>query len=182
MKKIAMIAVALATAAGMSTAAQAQETKSAHPYAGVQVGFHDLGIDEDAVPPLTLDDSAMIYGGYAGVDFDLGSSAIVGIEANLNLGSSAIDAEYGAAARIGYRTTNGTIIYARVGYQWVNVDVENFTGVANPPAGIDDTVDDILVGIGTDIALRDGPARIRLGVDTVSFDTIRGTAGVNFSF
>ena len=182
MKKIVIgAAVALATATAMPAAAQDTEA-SAHPYVGVQVGYHNLGVDEDDFAPLDVDDTGLIYGAYLGVDFNVGTGAVIGAEANFNLGNGPIDSEYGAAARIGYRTANGTVIFVRGGYQWVNLDVEGLTGVANPPAGIDDTDGDFLVGIGADIALGDSPARIRVAVDTISFDTMRATAGVNFAF
>ena len=172
-----------AAALGMSTAAQAQDTEAAaHPYVGVQVGYHNLGVDDDDVAPLDVDDTALIYGAYVGFDFNVGSNMVLGLEGNFNLGTSAIDSEYGAAARIGFRAGGGTIVYARAGYQWVDLDVSNFTGVPNPPAGIEDTVDDYLVGVGADIALGNGPARFRVGVDTISFDTLRATAGLNFVF
>ena len=182
MKKT-VIGAALVAAAAFATPATAQEAApGAHPYVGVQVGYHDLGLDADDFAPLDIDDSALIYGAYLGVDFDVGTAMVIGGEANFNLGNGPIDSEYGAAARIGYRAANGTIIYVRGGYQWVNFDVQGLTGVANPPAGLDDTDGDFLVGIGADIAMGDSPARIRIGVDTVSFDTLRATAGVNFAF
>ena len=181
--KNTVTAAALVAAAAFATPAAAQDAApGAHPYVGFQVGFHDLGVDADDFAPLDIDDNGLIYGAYVGVDFDIGTNAVIGVEGNFNLGTSAIDSEYGAAARIGYRAANGTIVYARVGYQWIDIDAEGLTGVPNLPGGLDDTDGDILVGIGADIAMGDSPARIRIGVDTVSFDTLRATAGVNFVF
>lgn len=179
--KTKLIAAAALAAFAVPGAALAQEAGTAHPYIGAQVGYHDLGVDSDAVAPLNIDDNALIFGGYAGVDFDVTGNIVVGAEANFNFGNSAIDNEYGAAARIGYRTANGSIVYVRGGYQWVNLDVSNLTGVANPPAGIDDTAGDYLVGVGADIATG-SRARIRVGVDTIAFDSVRPTVGVNFAF
>ena len=186
MKK-SIVTAAVAVAAASAMPAQAQDTASTiHPYFGAQVGYHDLGVPEDLAPPLTLDDSGMIYGVYGGVDFDLGSRFVAGIEGNYNLGRSAIDSEYGAAARVGFRTRTGSILFVRAGYQWVDLDVEAFTGVPNLPGGLPDTVDDFLVGGGADIVMNGDPgesqARLRIAVDTVSFDTIRGTVGINFTF
>ena len=186
MKKT-LVTIAALAAAAIAMPAQAQDTASTtHPYVGVQVGHHDVGIPEDAAPPLTLDDSGMIYGVFAGVDFDLGNRLVAGIEGNYNLGRSAIDSEYGAAARLGLRTRTGSIVFVRAGYQWVDFDIENFTGVPNLPAGLPDTADDFLVGGGLDIVMNGEPdeshARLRIAVDTISFDSLRGTAGINFAF
>ncbi|HYG29240.1 MAG TPA: outer membrane beta-barrel protein [Allosphingosinicella sp.] len=183
MNKKLLAAAAAAAFVMIPAAAHAQEgaeaPTGAQPYVGLQVGYHDLGVPSDAAPPLEIDDSALIYGGYAGVDF--GSNIVFGVEGNYNLGNGPIDSEYGVAARIGMRADNGTIIFARAGYQWVNLDLEGLTGVANPPAGIDDTVDDWLVGAGVDIATG-GRARIRVAVDTITFDSVRPTVGFNFAF
>lgn len=180
--KTSLIAAAALAAFAIPGAALAQGAGSAHPYVGAQVGYHDLGVDVDVTaPPLNIDDNALIFGAYAGVDFDIASNVVIGAEGNFNFGNSVIDNEYGVAARIGYRTANGSIVYVRGGYQWVNLDVSNFTGVPNPPAGIDDTAGDYLVGVGADIATG-SRARIRVGVDTIAFDSVRPTVGVNFAF
>lgn len=187
MKKLTFAALAAAAALGMAGTAQAQGT--AHPYAGLQVGLHNLGIDEDdfaGIPGLDIDDSALIYGAYVGVDVDVAQGAVVGIEGNFNLGNGPLDNEFGVAARIGHRTANGSVIYLRGGYQWLNIDPSGLTGVAITDAqftaaGGDDTTGDYLVGVGADIATGSA-ARIRLGVDTISFDTLRATVGVNFAF
>ena len=181
MKKFLNIMLAGAAMTALAGTAQAQESGGAHAYVGAEVGYHDLGVDRDAFPPLTLDDSAMIYGGYAGVDFDLAPHVVIGAEGNFNLGNSAIDSEYGVAGRLGYRTNGNSIIFARVGYQWVNLDVAKFTGVTNPPAGIDDTIDDVLFGVGADVALGRN-MHLRLAADTITFDSVRGTAGIGFRF
>jgi hypothetical protein len=186
MKKISFAAAA-ALAVALPGVAQAQSsTPSATPYVGAQVGLHNLGLDEDdyaAIPGLDIDDSALIYGVYGGVDFSIAPNAVIGVEGNFNLGNGPIDTEYGVAARIGYRTDNGSIFYVRGGYQWINLDPENLTGVSPLPAGVDvdDTGGDYLLGVGADIATG-GPARIRVGVDTLAFDTFRPTVGVNFAF
>lgn len=189
MKKIS-IAAAAALAIALPGVAQAQvATPSATPYAGVQVGLHNLGLDEDefaGIPGLEIDDSALIYGGYAGVDFNVARNAVIGVEGNFNLGNGPIDHEFGVAARVGYRTDNGSVIYVRGGYQWVNLDPSGLTGVdisdaAFEAAGGDDTGGDYLLGVGADIATGSG-LRFRVGVDTLAFDTLRPTVGVNFAF
>lgn len=188
--KTITFAAAAALAVALPGVAQAQDAApSATPYAGVNVGLHNLGIDEDdfvGIPGIDIDDSALIYGGYIGVDFSVAPSAVIGVEGNFNLGNGPIDSEYGIAARVGYRTTNGSVIYVRGGYQWLNIDPSGLTGVAITDAqfeaaGGDDTIGDFILGVGADISTG-GPARIRVGVDTVSFDTLRPTVGVNFTF
>ncbi len=183
-------AAAVALAAALPAAAQAQDAApGARPYVGAQVGLHDLGVDEDeftGVPGLDIDDSALIYGAYAGVDFDVARNAVLGVEGNFNLGNGPIDHEFGVAARVGYRTDSGSVFYVRGGYQWVNIDPRGLTGVdisdaAFEAAGGDDTGGDYLVGVGADIATG-GAARVRVGVDTLGFDTLRPTVGVNFAF
>lgn len=185
MKKISFAAAAAALAVALPGVAQAQETApAATPYLGVQVGLHNLGLDEDdyaAVTGLDLDDSALIYGVYGGVDFGVAPNVVVGVEGNFNLGNGPIDSEYGVAARVGYRADNGSVFYVRGGYQWVDFDLDGLTGVSPVPAGIDDDAGDYLVGVGADIATG-SRARVRLGVDTIAFDTFRPTVGVHFAF
>ena len=190
MKKVTFAALAVAAAMGVSSAAQAQDTvPGAHPYVGLQVGLHNLGIDEDdfvGIPGLDIDDSALIYGAYAGVDFDIAQGAVIGVEGNFVLGNGPIDNEFGIAARLGHRTANGSVIYVRGGYQWINIDPSGLTGLnvtdaQFEAAGGDDTIGDYLVGVGADIATGSA-ARVRVAVDTISFDTLRATVGVNFAF
>jgi hypothetical protein len=188
MKKIALLAGSAILSFGVPAAAHAQEaTSGARPFIGVQVGLHDLNVDTDDLDTNTfdIDDSAVVYGAYGGVDFDLGASAIVGVEGNFNLGNGPIDSEYGVAGRIGFKAgTSGSVIFARAGYQWVNVDGSGLLGVDESlidDGDIDDTIGDYTVGIGADIAV--GPALgLRVAVDTISFDTLRPSIGAHFRF
>lgn len=175
-----LMSVAAIMTISLPSAAQAQEESRVHPFIGAQIGHHDLGLPSDLIfpPNITLDDNGMIYGVYAGADFDIGGNFVLGAEGNFNLGNGAIDSEYGAAARFGYRTQGGTTVYGRIGYQWVDIDVIALTG--DPSAGISDTDDDLLVGVGADIAL--GKAHLRLAVDTIAFDSLRPTVGLGLSF
>jgi hypothetical protein len=168
--------------------AHAQESTSAHPYVGAQVGLHDLNVDTDGIDTggFNIDDSGLIYGAYAGVDFDLGKSAVIGVEGNFNLGNGPIDSDYGIAGRIGMRTKGGTIVFARAGYQWVNVNGAGLLGVDESlvndnELGVDDTIGDYLVGIGADIAVGKRMG-VRVAVDTISFDTLRPTVGMHLKF
>jgi outer membrane immunogenic protein len=185
MKKIALLVSAVALPFAVPGVAQAAES-SAHPYVGAQAGFHDLGVNESDIDTagFDLDDNAMIYGAYGGVDFDLGKSAVVGVEGNFNLGNGPIDSEYGVAGRIGYRTQNGTVIFARAGYQWINIDGAGLIGVDESlidDDDFDDTISDYLVGVGADIAVGKSLG-VRVAVDTVSFDTLRPSVGLHMRF
>jgi opacity protein-like surface antigen len=188
MKKIALAASAAFLSFAAPGVAFAQDAPTAHPYIGVQAGLHDLGINSDEFDDedFEIDDSGVIYGVYGGVDFDIGTSGVVGIEGNVNLGNGPIDAEYGVAGRIGFRAGTGTVIFARAGYQWVNVDGAGLLDIDedlidDEDLDIDDTIGDYVVGVGADIAV--GPsAGLRLAVDTISFDTLRPTVGVHFRF
>src|SRR3954467_10788815 len=133
MKKIALLVSAVALPLAVPSVAYAQDSgsTSAHPYVGVQAGFHDLGVNDDEIDTagFDLDDNALTYGVYGGVDFDLGKSAVIGVEGNFNLGNGPIDSEYGVAGRIGFRAKSGPVVFARAGYQWINIDGSGLIGV-----------------------------------------------------
>jgi outer membrane immunogenic protein len=188
MKKIALLVSAVALPLAVPGVAHAQEATSAHPYVGVQAGMHDLGVSDSDIDTagFDLDDNALVYGVYGGVDFDLGKSAVVGVEGNFNLGNGPIDAEYGVAGRIGYRAKGGTVIFARAGYQWINVNGAGLIGVDedlidDDDLDVSDTIGDILVGVGADIAVGERMG-VRVAVDTVSFDTLRPSVGLHMRF
>lgn len=190
MKKIALIASAAALSFVAPGIAQAQDdaATTVHPYIGAQVGLHDLGVSDEEFDDgdFDFDDSAMIYGIYGGVDFDIGTSAVIGIEGNINRGNGPIDTEYGVAGRIGLRTSGGTVVFARAGYQWVNIDGEGLLGIDediidDDDLDVDDTIGDYIVGVGADIAVGTNMA-FRVAVDTISFDSLRPTVGLQFRF
>lgn len=188
MKKIALLVSAVALPLAVPGVAHAQESTGARPYVGVQAGLHNLNVDEDDIDTagFDLDDSALTYGGYAGVDFDLGGSAIVGVEGNFNLGDGPIDSEYGLAGRVGFRAKGGTVIFARAGYQWINIDGAGLIGVDedlidDDDLDVSDTIGDYLVGVGADIAVGERVG-LRVAVDTVSFDTLRPSVGLHLRF
>ena len=179
-KKIVSLSIAAAVMA-IPGAAYAQDSQ-AEVTIGATAGVHTLGVSDeldDAGFPDANDTSA-IFGGFVTVDFPVGSNVFAGVEGNLNIGTAAIDAEYGAAARLGYRASNGTKVYLRGGYQWVDLDVGNILNIDEDFDGLDTTVDDYMVGGGIEFPI--GNAAIRFDVDTISFDTLRGTAGVGFRF
>ena len=183
MKSAYYIAAAFAVGT-LPSAAFAQDATAAEVTVGATAGYHDLGIADEVydLTGVTVDDGSPIFGGFASVDFPASSNVFVGVEGNFNIVIDALDSDYGASARVGYRTDNGTKIYARGGYQWVEVDYAQMLNVDKSaiPAGLDDTFSDYLVGAGVDVPM--GKAVIRVNVDTISFDTLRATAGVGFKF
>lgn len=190
MKKFALLVSAVALPLAIPSVAFAQESEStgARPYIGIQGALHDLNVDENEIDTggFDLDDSALTYGVYGGVDFDLGTSAIVGVEGNFNLGNGPIDSEYGIAGRVGFRAKGGTVIFARAGYQWINIDGSGLIGVDedlidDDDLDVSDTIGDYLVGVGADIAVGKNMG-LRVAVDTVSFDTLRPSVGLHLRF
>lgn len=184
MKKIAFTTLAAMGAIALPAAAQAQDAQP-EVTIGASVGLHDLGVDVDEADfdDFNIDESGEIYGGFVAVDFPLGANLFAGVEGNAHFGTGPIDAEYGASARLGFRTEGGAKIYARGGYQWVDIDAGNLIGVPEFDAddfGIDTTAGDYLVGVGTEIPV--GGVVLRANVDTIAFDTLRGTVGVGFKF
>jgi outer membrane immunogenic protein len=174
MTKFTLLAASAAAALALSTGAQAQEAApTAQPYIGLSGGYHNLGVSG------VSDDDGAIYGVVAGVDFPVGETLNLGVEGNYHLGTNAIDADYGVAARLGFPVGETSQIFVKGGYQWVNIDLGNFGGAG---LGLDDTDGDYLVGVGGEFGVGDSPARIRVGVDTLAFDTVRATAGVIFKF
>lgn len=182
MKKLALMTAAAAVAIAAPSVASAQEATS-EAYVGLSAGLHDLGADDVAEDfGIEVDDSAVIFGVVGGVDFPMGSTTFAGVEGNFHLGTGAVDSEYGASARFGFRSEGGAKYYVRGGYQWVDIDVEELLDMdlGGLEDSVDDTGGDYLVGIGADFPV--GQGAFRVNVDTISFDTLRGTAGFVFNF
>lgn len=182
--KAFLLAAATAGAAfALPTAAQAQDVLPGEGFIGVQAGVHnlDLGDIEDDFD-IELDSSGTIVGAFAGYDLPLGPSAFVGAEVNYNFGFGAIDSEYGIAGRIGTRLPGGAKLYARGGYQQVDFDYGEIFDIDDDDLfdGLDDSEGDYIVGLGADFDL--GNTLLRVNLDTVSFDTVRATAGVGLKF
>lgn len=191
MNKIVITSLAVAAAIALPAAASAQSSDGKPDVTvGASVGLHDLnanvvfndGIDAD---DFSIDNSGEISGGFVAVDFPAGDRLFVGAEGNLHVGSGPIDAEYGVSARFGLRTSGGGKFYVRGGYQWIDLDVARLIGVDESVVdedalGLDTTVSDILVGVGAEFPV--GAVVLRANVDTLSFDTVRGTVGIGLKF
>jgi outer membrane immunogenic protein len=171
--------VAAASAIAFAAPAHAEENK-VEPYVGVQAGHHDTGTD--VAIGGTVRDSGAIFGAFAGVDVPVSGNLFVGVEGNYNIGTGAIDSEYGVNARLGVKTGFGKV-YVRGGYQEVNFDLAHVVAPLPVPAGADDTDGDYIVGIGTDINLgKESNVALRLNLDTIAFDSTRATVGFAVKF
>ncbi len=168
---VALIAAAPATA-------QESAPASAQFHVGASAGYEDLTVDAPG------SDGGAIFGGVVGVDVPVSDNLVAGVEGNFHVGTSAIDYDYGIAARIGYRFPSGGIAYVRGGYQWVNLDISKLAGadIDDDAIGISDTVDDYLVGVGGEFPLSNTRLRLRVGIDTISFDSVRPNAALILGF
>lgn len=173
MLRFSTLGLAIAATLAAAPAAAQTETNGVGAYVGVSGGYHDLFDNELG------DDGGAIGGVIAGFDAPLSTTGVtIGVEGNFHLGTGAVDSDYGVAARLGYRFPSGGLAYVRGGYQWVNVDVSKASsGLVDEDdlsdLDFDDTASDYLVGVGGEFPIGNGKSRVRVGVDTVSFDTWR---------
>lgn len=176
MTKILISALVCASAVLVPAAAQAQSggDPTVEPFVGVSAGYHDLG----ASPSEFKNEETAIFGVVGGVDLAVGETLFVGAEGNFHLGTGLVDQEYGAAARVGARLGDNAKIYVRGGYQEVKYDLSGLVFINPPPK----TFGDYLVGAGAEFGLGDSPIKLRVGVDTIGFDTTRATGAVVFGF
>lgn len=172
MLRFSALALAAALAAAPAAAQDAPAPAESGAYVGLSGGYHDV-FDNDLG-----DDGGAIGGVVAGVDFPLApgtnGTVVAGVEGNFHLGTGAIDSEYGVAGRVGYKFPSGGVFYVRGGYQWLNFDIKNISGgLIGGDSGIDDEEGDYLVGVGGEFPVGGARTRLRVGVDSVSFDTWR---------
>ena len=80
-----------------------------------QVGIHNLGVDEDdfaGTRGLDIDDSALIYGGYAGSISTSPGTPCIGAEAISTSATARSTSSSASPARVGYRTIDGSVLVA----------------------------------------------------------------------
>jgi opacity protein-like surface antigen len=173
MKKIAFSSLGALAAMAVPAVAQAQSSDDGaiEPYVGVTAGYHDIGTAPKG-------NDGAIFGVVAGVDVPVGETFFVGAEGNFNIGTGAIDQEYGGAARFGVKLNDNAKVYVRGGYQEVKYDLSGLAFIAPPP----ESFGDYLVGAGAEFGIGNSPFKIRVGVDTIGFDTTRATGGLVFGF
>lgn len=175
MKKI-IASIAVLGAALVSAPAMAQSNDGeAEFYIGASAGYHDIG----ELPFVGTVDGA-IFGGYAGIDVPIGETVIIGVEGNYHFGSGDIDSEYGVVSKLGLRVGNGGQVFLRGGYQEVDFDLENIVG-GGLPGGLDDSDGDYVVGVGGQVRAGNNIG-LRAVVDTLGFDTVRATVGIQYNF
>lgn len=131
MKKFAL-AVAIA-ATGVSAPAMAQDTDLGGPFIGVVGGYDLVSLEIDSLNDTTRDDG-LLYGVTAGYDIDTGTG-IIGIEAEASgttLSDDIADAGldlYGGV-RAGLQIDEVGMVYGKVGYSTVDIDLEdNLDGI-----------------------------------------------------
>jgi outer membrane immunogenic protein len=187
MNKIGFAALSACATLALPAAAQAQnETNAPEITIGFTTGLHDLGINRELrnATGRAADDLAQTVGGFIAVDKTIGASKFfTGIEGNVNVGpGSGINYEYGGSLRLGIRGQDGSKVYVRGGYQWVDINLANILGVPDGavPAGLQGHASDYLVGAGVELPA--GSVILRGNLDTVGFDTVRGTLGVGVRF
>lgn len=168
MKKFAVLAAM--PLAFVAAPAQAQQ---ADVYVGASAGYHDIG----EVP--VLDDGGFIFGGVVGVDFPASENVSIGVEGNYHFGTGLIDSEYGVAGRLAYAFNGGTKAYVRGGYQEVDFDLGDAIDEIDD---VDTSEGDYLVGAGLEFGMGGGGTKLRVGVDTIAFDSTRFNAALLFGF
>jgi outer membrane immunogenic protein len=94
------------------------------PYVGVLGGWEGFDRNPGHGIPAVASNGRRLQGalvqGVVGVNVPLGP-VFVGAEGNVAKGvDGAIDWEYGAAGRFGFRAGDSGLFYGKVGYQWVN--------------------------------------------------------------
>lgn len=184
MKTLLFAAAAIATA--FPAIAIAQEEGAAErrfePYVGVMGGIHnfDSETSKEGIPPVGY--KGRMVEGVAGVNARVAGPIVLGVEGTASKGVSGdVDWEYGVAGRAGVKAGKDSLIFGKVGYQWVNFDAlgpdsPDFHGMTYG-AGVELSPADL----GSSAARSN--IRLRFQADTSgNFHSIRPMAGVVAKF
>lgn len=148
------------------------------PYVGVLGGYHTFDRNSEFGSPRGGRLDGALISGIAGVNLPLGP-VVVGVEGNVAKGFNDIDWEYGVKGRVGARAGESGLVFASMGYQWVN---------GRRAYG---DQDDWIYGLGVEVGPKDiglggitgnSGVRLRLEVQTFDFNSIRPMGGVVFHF
>jgi outer membrane immunogenic protein len=184
MRKLLLAAFGAAFILPAAAYAQADgAARRIEPYVGVLGGIHNFDSEpnEAGIPPVGYD--GRIVEGVAGVNWNVAGPVVLGVEGNATKGVSGdIDWEYGAAGRVGVKAGKDSMLFGKVGYQWVNFD-------APGPDSRDFHATTYGAGVElspVDIGLSKGDrsnVRLRLQADTFgNTNSIRPMAGVVAKF
>ena len=202
MKRIVSSVAAVALAAGLGTAAQAEPFNG--PYVGVQAGWSqdDLGTPSTPLGDVAVDRSRDSFSGgvFAGYDVKVSPNVVLGAEAGLQVAADdRISRDTGSAlvtvdpkrsidltARAGYLVNDDTLLYARGGYTnaRVRTAVQDAAGLRSASADRDGW----LIGGGVERAISDNvSARLEyrysdLGEGDGRFDRHQALFGISYRF
>lgn len=175
-------------------------------YAGGQAGWESIDLGAGQTPVTTSEDDGVTYsivGGYrrqydtgwvGGLDINLGRSTADGsMIATLADGPAGFavssDWQYGADAVLGFTLTSETLIFGRIGYHWLNLDVtaQSAEGVAFADSA-SRTLDDFRFGGGIEVEFTD-QINVRFtgnyadyGGETVQVETYGFKAGAVYHY
>lgn len=138
-----------AAAVAAATASPALAAADAGPYVGVAV-THDNISGTGAADGLGF--NGVGGSAFVGFNFDLGTSAFAGLEANFDLASADVDAArveadhyFGVSGRLGFRPSDNVALYGRVGYQRGRATADK-----GLPTEVSDSADGLRLGAGVE--------------------------------
>ncbi|MGY6551781.1 MAG: outer membrane protein [Erythrobacter sp.] len=146
---------------------------------GVSAGILGLDLTIPDIGSDLRDNNGIVYGVFAAADKPLRDNLFAGLEVNAHLGTRAVSSDLGASLRLGLRAESGTKVYVRAGYQWVNLNRDNFTGALDPQTST--SVNNYLIGGGVEFPVY-RQLTLRTNFDTVGFDIVRATSGFAYKF
>jgi len=186
LKKKCSLFVLCAASAGLAIPSAAHAEGFDGVYAGVEGGIGILEADGSTLlGPFESSDQSAYVGGVLGARTHVGGEAglVVGLEGNGGIYTSSGDGRYGVSGIAGFEVGEGSLLYTRVGYGWLD-------GVATPEGT---GIGGIVLGAGFETQVS-GNANIRLdyrylGYEdfdipdaTSNFSGHEITAGVIFDF